>query len=84
MKNKLLLNNKTKNHIKFLPLNIEGIPHTENEQILWCQARFKELEENANSIFIKTNKKLWKKIFYLKILKEQQNLLETFIKNIEN
>lgn len=58
MKNKLLLNNKTTNHIKFLPLNIEEIPKSKNEQILWCQERFNELEEKANSIFIKTNKKI--------------------------
>ena len=48
MKNKILLNNNSRNHIKFMPCtNKLDIPQDEKNQIIWCQEKFAELELNG-------------------------------------
>ena len=45
--NKLLLNEKGRNHIKFFPMKdavgSEEIPDTDKDRILWCESEYKRL-----------------------------------------
>ena len=72
-KNKLLLNNNNRNHIKIMPLAKDlEIPKEEKEQIIWCKEKFEELQ-NAQDL-----KTLWKSVNrkkgYLIALYELNNL----------
>lgn len=49
--NKLLLNERARNHIKFYPMKdiVTDLPDTEAERIEWCKKRFHELQHNADA-----------------------------------
>ena len=52
--NKLVLAPKSRHHIKFLPLegSVSDLPKTEAEGILWCQAKYEELERAEDAVRI--------------------------------
>lgn len=49
--NKLLLNDRGRNHIKFLPLGdiVPDLPESEADQIKWCRAEFKKLKQSMDA-----------------------------------
>ena len=58
--NKLLLNQKARNHIKVFPLYKGAeIPENEGDQIRWAESRFNELQQSdeAKRLFIYKNAK---------------------------
>lgn len=46
--NKLLLNHRARNHIKFFPMEntIDNLPESEADRIRWCAAEFKKLQHS--------------------------------------
>ena len=53
--NKLLLNERARNHIKMFPMKdtVSDLPSDEGDKIRWCESRFKLLQhsDNANRLF---------------------------------
>ena len=49
--NKLLLNRRARNHIRFFPMKdtISNLPESESDRIKWCEAEFKRLERNNDA-----------------------------------
>lgn len=59
MANKLLLNNKARNHIKVLPLKDFVAPEDEGERIKWCEKTFEDLKnsEDAKRLLLSKDRK---------------------------
>lgn len=86
MKNKLLLNNNSRNHIKFMPLvkNMK-LPEDEGEQIKWAKETFERLEndENAQKLWHFSSRKkgvlvsVWKSDYYY-IIVSLRNEFDTY------
>ena len=56
--NKLLLNERARNHIRFFPMKntIADLPESEGDRIKWCQSEFKRLQHSDTA----------KRLFYVR------------------
>lgn len=55
--NKLVLNNKARNHFKFFPMkDVFDLPESEKDQILWAESLYKKLERSDDAINLYTTK----------------------------
>lgn len=58
--NKLLLNERARNHIRFFPMTntITNLPESEADKIKWCESEFKKLQHSndAKRLFLAKHK----------------------------